>query len=168
VQLLLLRHGIAEEREDFAQTGQPDSKRPLTAKGRKKLKRVARALADLVPAPAVLAASPLTRAQQTAEIVARRYNDMPTTTVPALDPGHAYENFLRWLLGVGDVDTIIAVGHEPHLSGLAAWFLNGGEQQLFELKKGGACLLVFDGDVRAGSAQLSWLLTPSQLRALRD
>jgi hypothetical protein len=33
-----------------------------------------------------------------------------------------------------------------------------------ELKKGGACLLRFDGKPRRAGAILEWLLTPAQLR----
>ena len=42
MKLLLIRHAIAEEREDFARTGKDDRLRPLTDEGRKKMKQAAR------------------------------------------------------------------------------------------------------------------------------
>ena len=40
MQLLLIRHAIAEEQEDFAKTGKDDRLRPLTDEGRKKLEPI--------------------------------------------------------------------------------------------------------------------------------
>ena len=55
----------------FSRTGKPDALRPLTRAGRKKMRRAARGLARLVPHLDALATSPLTRAVETGEIVAR-------------------------------------------------------------------------------------------------
>lgn len=168
MKLLLVRHAIAEDRETFQESGEPDEKRPLTKDGRKRMKRVAGGFAELVPQLDVIASSPLTRAVQTAEIIARSYDDEAVTIVDALDPVQPYDAFLSWLKQLDDVETIAAVGHEPHLSGLASWLLTGGDHTFFEFKKGGACLLEFNGQVAAGAAQMRWLLTPSQLRGLED
>lgn len=168
MKLLLVRHGIAEDREEFEQTGAPDEQRPLTKDGRKKMKGAAIGLAELIERPDLVATSPLTRAVETAEIVAKVYKGMSPTTVEALDPLQPFESFLEWLKRADDADTVIAVGHEPHLSGLAAWLSAGSEKPFFELKKGGVCLLEFEGAIERGSAQLRWLLTPGQLRAVRS
>src|SRR5687768_4879350 len=143
MKLLLIRHGVAEDREEFAQTGAPDEQRPLTQKGRKQMKRAARGLAALVSEAHVLASSPLTRAQQTAEVVAGAFDDAPVSLVDALRPDQPFEAFMEWLRLTDDADVVVAVGHEPHLSGLAGWLLTGGHQPLFEFKKGGAGLLEF-------------------------
>ena len=37
MQLILIRHGIAEDRAEFAATGNPDSERPLTKQGQWKM-----------------------------------------------------------------------------------------------------------------------------------
>src|SRR6478672_122417 len=58
MKLLLIRHAIAEEREDFARTGKDDRLRPLTDEGRKKMKQGARGLRRCVPAFDLLAPSP--------------------------------------------------------------------------------------------------------------
>jgi phosphohistidine phosphatase len=168
MKLLLVRHAIAEDREEFENTGEPDEKRPLTTAGRKKMKRAAAGLRELVPRVDVLATSPLTRAQQTAEVLAKTYVEAAPTVVEALDPMQPYELFLEWLRRLDDVDTVVAVGHEPHLSGLAAWLMTGNEKPFLEFKKGGTALLEFDGVIDRGAAQLRWLLTPAQLRAIGD
>ena len=49
MRLMLIRHGKAGEREEFAKTGKPDAKRPLTSGGKKKMKQAARGLCDLYP-----------------------------------------------------------------------------------------------------------------------
>lgn len=166
MKLLLVRHAIAEDRAEFESTGEPDEKRPLTQEGRKKMKRAAAGLVELISRVDILATSPLTRAQQTAEILARQLDDATPTVVEALDPMQSYEALLDWLRRLDDVDTVCAVGHEPHLGGLASWLMTGNEKPLFEFKKGGACLLEFDGVIERGAAQMRWLLTPGQLRTM--
>ena len=64
MQLLVIRHAIAVEREDFARTGKDDRLRPLTDEGRKKMKQGAKGLRQLAPRIDLLATSPLTRAHR--------------------------------------------------------------------------------------------------------
>ena len=81
MQVLVVRHAIAEQREEFAPTGKDDSQRPLTHDGRRKMRRGAVGLRAVVPAIDVLATSPLLRAVQTAEILAAVYNGRNMVTV---------------------------------------------------------------------------------------
>jgi phosphohistidine phosphatase len=166
MKLLLVRHGVAEDRDEFAKTGAPDEQRPLTQKGRKRMKRAARGLASLVGEVHVLASSPLTRAQQTAEVIASAFDDAPISLVEALRPEQPFEAFMEWLRLTDDADVVLAVGHEPHLGGLAGWLLGAGDHPPFEFKKGGAALIEFDHALQPGAARLRWLLEPGQLRAL--
>ena len=166
MKLLLVRHGVAEDRDEFAKSGAPDEQRPLTRKGRKQMKRAARGLAELVGEVHVLASSPLTRAQQTAEVIAAAFDDAPISLVDALRPEQPFEAFMEWLRLTDDADVVVAVGHEPHLSGLAGWLLGSGAHPPFEFKKGGAALIEFDHALQPGAARLRWLLEPGQLRAL--
>jgi phosphohistidine phosphatase len=166
--LLVIRHAIAEDREVWAGTGEPDERRPLTADGRRKMRRIARGLHALVPSIGLLGASPLTRAAQTAEIVAAAYGGLDPLTIGALEPERAPSAFLSWLRDAAPGhDAIAVVGHEPHLSGLTSWLLAERPGAPFvTLKKGAACLLRFDGEPHAGGARLEWLLQPRQLRQL--
>lgn len=165
MQLLLIRHAIAEDRYAFARTGQSDDHRPLTERGRERMKRAAAGLRTLVPELDVLATSPLTRAVETAEIVARAYDDMPIERVDALGSGDVHE-LAEWLKDQSGADVIAAVGHEPHISDWAAWFLTGGRHGFTVVKKGSAMLLDLADGIRPGGARLTWFAAPAHLRAL--
>jgi phosphohistidine phosphatase len=163
MQLLVIRHAIAEDKEAFAETGRPDSERPLTKKGRKAMKRVAEGLRREVPEIDVLAASPLVRAAQTAAIVAKQYDSMLVETVEALEPEREPRELAAWLATERDAEVVAVVGHNPHLGILVTWLLSGLAVSHVELEKGGACLLEIDGKPRARCATLRWLLTPDVL-----
>jgi phosphohistidine phosphatase len=166
MKLLVIRHAIAEDRDAFAATGLPDAQRPLTDDGRKRMRGAARGLRTLVPRIDVLATSPLVRAAQTAEIVAKAYGGMQARTVPELSPERRPDELLGWLRSHQLGDTVAVVGHEPHLGFLAGWLLTGRNDSFVDFKKGGAVLLQFDDPPSGGNAVLSWALTPRILRAL--
>ena len=162
MQLLVIRHGIAEDRA----TGQDDSGRRLTKEGKRKMKEVAAGLRELVDKVDVIGASPLVRAQQTAEIVAKAYDDLPVATVGALLPESDPPALVTWLLQHAAVSVVAIVGHEPHLGIAVTWLMAGLKASRVALTKGGACLLEFSDNVAGGSATLHWLLTASELRRI--
>lgn len=166
--LVLVRHAIAEEREVFALTGEPDRMRPLTPRGKKRMQRAAAGLRRLVPAVDVLATSRLVRAIETAEIVSNAYGGLDVIELAELAPEGAPESLLRWLQSQDDDSTIVVVGHEPSLSTHVSWLTARAEEPFLDFKKGGACLLTFCDEIYSGAATLRWLLTPAQLRALGD
>lgn len=167
MKLLLIRHAIAEEPEDFARTGKDDRQRPLTDEGRKKMKQNAKGLRELVPEIDLLATSPLTRAAQTAAILDSVYGGLSEVEIEELSPEATPTELLRWLRKQKG-ETIAVVGHEPSLSLILSWLLTGTERRLFAFRKGGACLLEFAGEPAAGTATLLWALAPGQLRDLAD
>ncbi|MGH7674557.1 MAG: SixA phosphatase family protein, partial [Gemmatimonadales bacterium] len=73
MQLLIVRHAIAQDRDEHATSGQDDSLRSLTREGRVKMRQAAKGLHRLVKTLDVLATSPLARAAQTAEILGAEY-----------------------------------------------------------------------------------------------
>lgn len=171
LRVLVVRHAIAEEAGAFAKTGASDAERPLTKDGRRRMRLAARGLADLVPEVAVLAASPLVRAVQTAEVLARRYakagSGPETVRLSALAPGKPANLLLGWLAErPRGGPPVVVVGHEPHLGQFVSWTLTGLRDSFVELKKGSACLLEFEDEVRPGRARLLWALRPGQLRAI--
>ncbi|MEX2109156.1 MAG: phosphohistidine phosphatase SixA [Gemmatimonadaceae bacterium] len=166
MQLLVIRHGIAEDAEKFAATGKDDSLRPLTKAGKRKMKEVAAGLLEIVETVDVLAASPLVRAQQTAEIVAKAYDDITVDTVEALSPGSDPSDLLDWLGRHASAEVVAVVGHEPHLGMLVTWLMTERRESRVAMSKGGAALLEFDSRVAARSGTLEWLLTGSQLRRI--
>jgi phosphohistidine phosphatase len=168
MQLLVIRHGIAEDAEAFAASGQDDSRRPLTKAGKRKMKEVTAGLRGMVEALDVIGASPLLRAQQTAEIVAGAYGDLSITTVEALEPGSDPPALVHWLGEHASAEFVAIVGHEPHLGSLVTWLLTGERNSRVAMSKGGAALLEFPLRVTAGSGTLQWLLTGSQLRSIGE
>jgi phosphohistidine phosphatase len=165
MRLLLIRHAIAEEREDFTRTGKDDRLRPLTDEGRKKMKQAARGLCELVPEIDLLVTSPLTRAAQTGAILDSVYGGLKVEEIEELSPESTPAEFLRWLRHRKE-EMIAAVGHEPSLGQILSWLLTGTERHLLAFRKGGACLLELPQEVGAGTATLLWALTPAQLRQL--
>lgn len=166
MELLIVRHAVAEDKDVFAETGRPDDERPLTDKGRKKMKRAARGLHALVPEIALLATSPLVRARETADFVAGAYGIDDIVVDDVLHPDSSFDAFVDWARERGSDSPVCIVGHEPHLSGLATWLMCGDTESRLELGKGGACLLSFDATVKRGGATLCWLLTSKQLEAI--
>ena len=166
MQLLVIRHAIAEDRERFAASGRDDSERPLTTEGRQKMRRGATGLRRMVARIDVLASSPYVRAMQTARLVASSYRLGDVETLDALVPDAAFDALLAWLEPLAEVDVVAVVGHEPHLSAVVTWLISGRDDSRVELKKGGAALVAFEARARAGVGVLRWLLTSRQLRGL--
>jgi phosphohistidine phosphatase len=168
--LLVVRHAIAEDKERFALTGRSDDLRPLTAEGRAKMRRAAQGLCALAPRPAFIASSPLVRARETAEILSTALAVPRIETVEALRPDASYEDLAAWLSEppAAGQETVALVGHEPHLGGLATWLMAGTGESRIEFKKGGAALLELDGPAAPGAATLRWLATPALLRSLAE
>jgi phosphohistidine phosphatase len=166
VKLLIIRHAIAEDQEEWAKTGNSDDVRPLTEKGQRRMARVARGLHAAVKSIDVLAASPLVRAQQTAAIVAAEYGDHPIETTPVLVPETPLIDFVAWLTERAEHAVVAVVGHEPQLGVLATWLISGVQESRIELKKGAACLIEFDEAPKEGTGRLRWSMAPAHLRTL--
>jgi phosphohistidine phosphatase len=172
LQLLILRSAQAEDKEAYALFGDSDDQRPLTDEGREAMAVGARALVRQFPNIDGLAAAPLDRGRETAEIVAEAYRrqgaDPRRLKVPELSPGNPPMATLRWLRSQNEIQCLLLVGHEPDLSRFVSWLLVGSDKPLVRLEPGGACLLEFAKDVGAGAAQLCWCLTPGQLMELAE
>ena len=169
MELLVIRHGVAEERETFAATGQDDSLRPLTKEGRWKMERVAKGLRRILPSVSLVATSPFVRAVQTAKIVVDAYGKAELEQLDALTPEGRPRAFMTWLREREADDRVAIVGHEPHLGSLVSWLLTGEQVEgRIAFRKGGACLLQIDDRPRAGKASLVWSLPPSILRRVTE
>ena len=165
MQLLVIRHAIAEDREEFATTGRDDGERPLTDDGGRRMRRAARGLRELVPAIDTLVASPLVRARQTADIVRREYDLDEIADAPELEPDTPLAKTTAAVARLAG-DVVAVVGHEPHLSRLVTYLIAGVDASGVELKKGAACLIEFDGKPRRGGGVLLWSAAPRTLRGL--
>ncbi len=162
MKLVLIRHAQAEER---ALLGREYDRR-LTPDGRRRMRVAAQGIRVLIPEITFLAASPLVRAQQTADIVAEQYRGLDVTPVDALAPGQPPRAVLAWLKQQPMDATVAAVGHEPDLGIFASHLLARRTQSFLPFKKGAACLIEFVGEPATGQGLLVWMLTPSILRRI--
>jgi phosphohistidine phosphatase len=166
--LYLVRHAIAAERGPAYPN---DNERPLTKRGRSRMKSVVAGWRTLEPGVDLILTSPLVRAQSTAEIVRRglggRGGDVPLERCPALAPGRTPADVAATLgrrQGAKKANAIALVGHEPDLGQLAAWLI--GAREPIPFKKGGIARIDVPSLPPDQNGTLIWHATPSMLRAL--
>ena len=163
VELLLVRHGIAEEKDPSRWPD--DHGRPLTAEGVAKFRKEASVLGSLVPTVDRLFTSDLTRATQTAGILHEELGWPAPESIPELAPGTSSERTAHVLQGLRGAEAAAMVGHEPDLSELASYLLTGDSNDAaIELKKGGVISLGVDATAAPGDAVLYWSIPPRVLR----
>lgn len=163
--LLLIRHAIAADREVFAKTGMSDDLRPLTVEGRKKMRRAVESLRRIAEDVDLILTSPLARAVETAHIVARPYPDATVKELIDLAPRGSVEGVLKFVTKQ-QKKCVALVGHDPDLGKLLCHAIGCKHADRIPLKKGGVALLSFDGPVTPGHGVLKLLLTPQLLRRL--
>ncbi len=163
-ELYIMRHGIAGER---GAEYPDDSKRPLTADGKRKLRECVAGLAKLGVELDWIVSSPLVRARETAEIVAEGLGSRtPLDLCDALSPGGDPESLIKFLAKQPSRTRVLVSGHEPDLGELAARLIGAGRHAHFAFKKGGCCLITFDEFPPKSPGQLLWWLTPKVMRKL--
>jgi phosphohistidine phosphatase len=163
MQLYIVRHGIAIDREDPKCPSDPE--RFLTPEGLKKTREVAKGFKSLGISPSVFLSSPYVRALQTAEIFADELKFAKTKIkqTDLLLPGADAGAFFRELLRIArSEDEAACFGHAPHLDELIAFAL-GSKRDITQLKKAGAACLELSR-ISPPSATLTWLGTPKILR----
>jgi len=112
----VIRHGTAEDR------AVTDADRALTPRGRAEVAAAADRLVGLGGAPPdSIVASPLLRARQSAEVVARRVGftgpiQIDDALVPDAEPAGVWE----LLVGLGERRHVVLVAHEPILSAVCS------------------------------------------------
>lgn len=148
MRLHLLRHADASIPREI------DDERFLSEKGWTQARRVARfCKAHRIDFTLVLS-SPVRRARETAEIVAKRL-DVKMITVPWLACGMAAPNALQELEASRDHASVLLVGHEPDLSRFAAHLLGLAENDQIRVQK--ASLTCIDLEPwRAGAGRLQF------------
>ena len=165
MKIYLIRHSNAVD------PGTPgyedDSLRPLTEKGRDKMKDIAYALKELNVKPDLIVSSPYVRAQQTAEIVAKvlKYKQELVFSDALVPMGNA-DNVIGEINQKYSVDELMLVGHEPCFSILIGTLTAGNPELAISIKNGGVCCLSSDDLHTERKAILEWLLTPKILTEL--
>ena len=173
-ELLLLRHGIAEERFE----GVDDAQRSLTPVGRERTAQQLQRLVALDLTCDLVLSSPLVRARQTAELMVETglapELEIAAALAPLSDPLPLLERWLGPLSPRPGWRRLAFVGHEPDLSTLAALLIGvpmARAHEALQLKKAGVVLLQWPASGPTGellgSARLELLLPPRILLGSR-
>jgi len=155
--LYLIRHAHAVDSE-------PDAERPLSDRGREEVRRLA---SFLRPSgqfrPEEIWRSPFVRAKETAAILAA---DLGWTVPAEIAPGLEPEDFPGRIAArlATTVRSVVIVGHEPHLTGLATLLVTGALNPPAFVFSKCATLALEPGHNRSpGSWMVRWMVTPQLL-----
>jgi phosphohistidine phosphatase len=157
MKLYFLRHGMAVERPEWKGD---DAERPLTEEGKERMARSAAVLARLDLELDAILTSPLTRARQTADIVAEALDLKDKLLVESrLGTGFSRDQLAEILRDHAGCEALLLVGHEPSFSETISALIGGGR---IVCKKGGlACVKLSDPTSLKG--ELLWLIPPRLL-----
>jgi len=153
MKLYLIQHGEAT-------TEEVDPSRPLTAKGRSDVQKIAFFLKGAGVAPSLILHSGKTRARQTAEIIAAQLGpDCRLKEREGLAPNDPVSAFANELSGRDN--HLMIVSHLPILGKLVSTLLTGPESKnVVAFRQGGVVCLQRNED---RSWQVAWMVTPELL-----
>lgn len=159
MKLYLLRHG------DAGEAGDPrykDNERPLTQKGIQRTKQLAHVLRQMEITIDAILTSPLTRARETAEIVARGLKLGADPRISEhLVPSGSMEELVHQVNTIRPMPkSVMLVGHEPYMSGFVSLLCTGDPGLPIVFKKGALCRLDLQVLSCGKCAALDWLLQP--------
>jgi phosphohistidine phosphatase len=159
MEIWVLRHAKAEE----GGPSTPDEERALTSAARTRMRAAALTIARLEPKFDAILTSPLRRARQTAEPVARalgQRNDLIETVslAPDADPREILREIEKRRM-----KRVLLVGHMPHLGRLLGYLLTGRSNSHMEMKKGALARIEFEGETPKPPGTLTLLLTSRAL-----
>ena len=158
MEIWLLRHAAAEDRSASGR----DADRTLTEDGHKRAREVARGLAALEPGIELVLTSPFARARQTAEPAARALKlGSRLRETASLEPDSDPDDVIAEIRAE-KVDSVLLVGHEPHLGALLGRLVGGRPGLAIPMKKAAVARLSWEG---SGPAALRALL-PARVLAL--
>lgn len=162
MQLYIVRHGIAIDRDDPKCPS--EAERYLTEEGVEKTRQAAKGIAALEVHADLMISSPYVRAMQTAEIFAGAL-DYPKQKIRSTDgllPGAEPGAFLRELAREKNASSVFCFGHAPHVDALLATSV-GAQHHITSMKKAGVAFVELRR-LSPPSGQLIWLATPKLIR----
>ena len=161
MELYLVRHAVAFKRD--GDRWPDDSRRPLTPQGEEYFRAAARGMGKVAPSVDALLSSPFERAWRTAQILDEETSWPAPEPLPALEPEVPPQKALIALQSYAGA--VALVGHRPGLHELAAYLLTGDAQGTdISIEKGGAVCLSIDAPLSPGTATLTRLFMPRDLR----
>ncbi len=160
--LFILRHGEAGRHS----LSPGDSKRPLTSEGRQEIADLSNGLQSLKIKLDCIFTSPLLRAKQTAEVVAKslKYNGK-IEELDSLKPEGSRLEFYASLSKLKRDSVVLVVGHEPYLSEMISEAISQSDCRI-RLKKAGLARIKVISILPKIKGELRWLLAPKHLNKI--
>lgn len=161
--LIIARHAKAEA----PATGLADADRPLAIIGRKAAGKLGERVAAAGLTPTLALVSPAVRTQQSWKLAATSLPECEARTVDSLYETDV-DGVIEAVADLGDVDTVIVMGHEPTSSATVAFLAGPGsdttslKRNALGLQTGTAAVLEFDGtwaDLGSRSARLTTIIS---------
>ena len=164
MELYLIRHGIAADREAYAN----DEERPLTEKGRQKTGQVAKQLRQKGLHFDLILTSPLVRARETAAILLDVGLSSQVEEFTSLAPDGDINTWVSWLKewqqNAKSDRGLALVGHQPDLGNWAETLVWGEAKEKLVLKKAGVIgLNIPETKIPIGHSELFLLISPKWL-----
>lgn len=154
MQLYFLRHGLADR---GAWSGD-DFNRPLTVEGKERMKRSAKTMQSIGLELDRIVSSPLVRARQTADIVARRLG-IDVVEDDRLAGGFDLDSLEAMLRDFKRDERVILVGHEPTFSMVIGDLIGGADV----VCKKGSLARIDLSSISPPRGQLVWMIPPRAL-----
>lgn len=145
--------------------GPDDAARPLSPRGWKQAREVARFLKDAGIAFDAAYTSPLVRARETAEAVLKVCGSVSSKALQETDALRiegTRREFDAWLRALPDDEHVLVLGHAPTLADRVRGLVSIADAESFRLPKGGLACVETD-DRRSGA--LKFFITPKLLKA---
>jgi phosphohistidine phosphatase len=163
MELYIIRHGKSEEN---SQNISSDTKRKLTETGIHELEYIAKALKNFDIQIDYVISSPLVRAQESAEIVAKYLLVKKNKIIiwNELKPESNILDIHKKLLKLSPDAKILLVGHNPHLINLISSIISPKCNVAINLKKGGFASMSVNSSKSRIVGTLRSILTPKQLK----
>jgi phosphohistidine phosphatase len=158
MELFVLRHGEAGK---TIPSGSSDSKRSLTVAGEKELITISRALRKIGVRFDVILTSPLKRARQTANIVAKEFKAQnKIRQLRELSPEGNKKALYQSLSSFNEGTSILLVGHNLYLSEMVSEIVTDDKSLRLDLKKGSIVRIRVIPAAPKLKGELRWLITP--------
>lgn len=155
MKIYLLRHGAAEPRG----AATPEAARQLTPAGRTEVRAVTRQASVAAGiSPQLILTSPWSRALETARIAAKAVECTNVIETKSLLPDIPPSQIWKEIREHRDAKELMVVGHEPHLSRLAAFLLEA--PVALDMKKGALVRIDVQDQEGPPRGVLKWILTP--------
>jgi phosphohistidine phosphatase len=165
MELFLMRHADAGRPDPLRYPD--DHQRPLSERGNREHRRLARALMPVLQPLDRILSSPLLRARQTADLVAEALQCPARVEETAILGSECTVGRFIGLLENHPRDArMLCVGHEPAMSRLAAVFLDGDGLSTIAFVPGSVLGLTFAGHPAPGRGTLRLFLRPPELLTL--